>query len=62
MVSPLVGGTLSKPHERFPRYFGGSFWKKYPYFLPSFITSCFVLFAFTVALVFFKEVCFPPEK
>jgi MFS family permease len=49
---------LSKPHDRFPRYFQGGFWTKYPYFLPSFITSCFVLFGFTIALVFFKEVCF----
>lgn len=54
----MLGGTLSKPHERFPRYFGGGFWVKYPYFLPSFITSCFVVFASAVALVFFKEVCF----
>ncbi|KAF8220945.1 MFS general substrate transporter [Tricholoma matsutake] len=54
-VGPMLGGTLSKPHERFPRYFGGGFWVKYPYFLPSFITSCFVVFASAVALVFFKE-------
>jgi len=54
-VGPLVGGTLSKPQQRFPRYFEGGFWKNYPYFLPSFVTSCFVLFVFTIAFLFLNE-------
>ena len=58
LSSPLIGGTFSKPSERFPSLFGGAFWRNYPYFLPCLITSSFVLFAFTIALVFFKEV--PP--
>src|SRR5437879_4066978 len=53
---PLLGGSLSRPHERFPNYFGGSFWKLYPYFLPCLVTSSYVLFAFLITLFFFKEV------
>ncbi|KAG6817275.1 hypothetical protein H0H87_010936 [Tephrocybe sp. NHM501043] len=52
---PLMGGTLSRPAERFPKTFGGKFWKDYPYFLPSLATSSFVVFAFAVTLLFFKE-------
>ena len=48
---------MSRPQERFPSYFGGSFWKTYPYFLPCLVTSSFVLFAFLITLFFFKEVC-----
>ncbi|CAA7266806.1 unnamed protein product [Cyclocybe aegerita] len=54
-MGPLLGGTLSKPHERFPKHFGGAFWKNYPYFLPCLVTSSYVLFSFMITLVFFKE-------
>jgi hypothetical protein len=51
-----MGGALSKPHDRFPGLFSGSFWKEYPYFLPCLATSSFVIVAFFITLVFFKEV------
>ncbi|KDR78787.1 hypothetical protein GALMADRAFT_244334 [Galerina marginata CBS 339.88] len=54
-MGPLLGGSLSHPRERFPRYFGGSFWKQYPYFLPCLATSSYVLFAFIMTLCLFKE-------
>jgi len=54
-IGPLLGGSLSRPHERFPNYFGGPFWKAYPYFLPCLVTSSYVLFAFLITLFFFKE-------
>ncbi|KAJ3514656.1 hypothetical protein NLJ89_g2251 [Agrocybe chaxingu] len=54
-MGPLLGGSLSKPHERFPKHFGGAFWKNYPYFLPCLVTSSYVLFSFMITLVFFKE-------
>ena len=53
---PLVGGSLSRPQEHFPRSFGGKFWKEYPYFLPCLVTASYVLFAFLITLFFFKEV------
>lgn len=52
---PFLGGTLSRPHERFPTLFSSPFWERYPYFLPCLATSSFVLFAFVVALFLFKE-------
>lgn len=55
--SPLIGGSLSRPHERFPKYFSGAFWKEYPYFLPCLVASGYVLCAFVVTLFLFKEVC-----
>jgi hypothetical protein len=54
-LRPLLGGTLSRPHERFPGTFGGNFWKEYPYFLPCLVTASYVFFAFIITL-FFREV------
>jgi len=50
-----MGGALSKPSERFPNASGGTFWKKYPYFLPCLGAASFVLFTFTFLLIVFKE-------
>ncbi|KAF8875921.1 major facilitator superfamily domain-containing protein [Infundibulicybe gibba] len=54
-LGPLVGGTFARPHERFPRVFGGQFWQDYPYFLPCLVTSSFVCVSFVVGLLFLKE-------
>ncbi|PPQ76530.1 hypothetical protein CVT26_013365 [Gymnopilus dilepis] len=54
-IGPLIGGSLSRPHERFPKYFSGAFWKEYPYFLPCLVASGYVLCAFVVTLFLFKE-------
>ncbi|KAF8875919.1 major facilitator superfamily transporter, partial [Infundibulicybe gibba] len=55
-LGPLMGGTFARPHERFPRVFGGQFWQDYPYFLPCLVASSFVCVSFIVALLFLKEV------
>ncbi|KAG5644661.1 hypothetical protein DXG03_008043 [Asterophora parasitica] len=54
-IGPLMGGSLSKPAERFPGIFGGKFWREYPYFLPCIATSGFVFVAFIIAFIFLKE-------
>ncbi|RDB26103.1 Efflux pump azaL [Hypsizygus marmoreus] len=54
-LGPIMGGTLSRPHERFPDVFRGNFWKEYPYFLPCIATSSFVFIAFAITWIFFKE-------
>jgi len=41
-IGPLLGGTLSHPHERFSKTFSGSFWKDYPYFLPCLVSSAMI--------------------
>ncbi|KAF8886149.1 major facilitator superfamily domain-containing protein [Infundibulicybe gibba] len=54
-LGPLMGGTFSRPHERFPTVFRGQFWIDHPYFLPCVVVASFIGFAFTVALLFLKE-------
>ncbi|KAG6807357.1 hypothetical protein H0H92_007876 [Tricholoma furcatifolium] len=54
-LGPLIGGTLTKPADRFPGVFRATFWKEYPYFLPCLVPAALVLIAFIVTLVFFKE-------
>ncbi|TFK27818.1 MFS general substrate transporter [Coprinopsis marcescibilis] len=54
-LGPLLGGTLARPHERFPKYFDTQFWRKYPYLLPCLATGSFVLVSFFIALTWFKE-------
>ncbi|KAF5359757.1 hypothetical protein D9756_003026 [Leucocoprinus leucothites] len=54
-LGPLMGGTLSNPHKRFPKVFNNKFWRDYPYFLPCLATSSFVLVAIAATAVLFKE-------
>ncbi|KAJ7982442.1 Protein ZINC INDUCED FACILITATOR-LIKE 1 [Quillaja saponaria] len=42
ILGPALGGYLAQPAEKYPRIFSkGSFWDKFPYFLPSLIISIF---------------------
>ncbi|KAH7884816.1 MFS general substrate transporter [Phlebopus sp. FC_14] len=52
---PIIGGTLYRPHERFPRLFSGPFWETYPYFLPCCVTAIFCAFTFVAILLILKE-------
>lgn len=54
-IAPMIGGSLSRPHDRFPSVFRGEFWIEYPYFLPSFATAIFTTFAFLFTFLFLKE-------
>ncbi|KAF8886154.1 major facilitator superfamily domain-containing protein [Infundibulicybe gibba] len=54
-LGPLMGGTFSRPHERFPTVFGSQFWIDYPYFLPCITVAIFIGSVFTIALLFLKE-------
>ncbi|PFH51081.1 hypothetical protein AMATHDRAFT_191973 [Amanita thiersii Skay4041] len=54
-AGPLMGGSLARPHERFPAVFSGDFWKEYPYFLPCAVSAGCVFVSFMIALLFFKE-------
>ncbi|KAJ7654293.1 major facilitator superfamily domain-containing protein [Mycena rosella] len=56
-VAPLVGGFLARPQERFPRSFSGSFWTRFPYFMPCLAVGGFVLMTCLLALAFLEEVC-----
>ncbi len=55
--SPIIGGSLSRPAERYPNVFGGiEFLKQYPYFLACAIPATFSAVACFVTLFFLKEV------
>ena len=57
MRSPYIGGSLSKPVERFPGVFGDwEFFKTYPYFLACAVPATWSAFAWLVTFLFLKEV------
>ncbi|KAG1860147.1 major facilitator superfamily domain-containing protein [Suillus subalutaceus] len=56
IVGPLIGGSLSRPADRFPDIFGRSeLLKTYPYLLPCSISTIFVSIAWLVAYFCLKE-------
>ncbi|KAH9989032.1 major facilitator superfamily domain-containing protein [Russula vinacea] len=55
-LGPTIGGSLSRPTERFPDTFGNSqFLRNYPYFLPCAVSATFSAFAWVFTLVFLRE-------
>jgi hypothetical protein len=55
-LGPVIGGSLSRPAERFPSLFGNSeFHKKYPYFLPCAVPATYTACAWLVTYIFLKE-------
>ncbi|KAJ7812394.1 major facilitator superfamily transporter, partial [Mycena olivaceomarginata] len=54
-LGPFIGGSLARPHDRFPELFSGKFWQDFPYFLPCLVTGSVVLLSFFVVFFFFKE-------
>lgn len=53
---PLIGGLLSRPHEKYPELFDTEFWRTYPYFLPCACSSLICLAAAVVVGLLFEEV------
>ncbi|KAG0694691.1 major facilitator superfamily domain-containing protein [Suillus ampliporus] len=55
-IGPLIGGSLSRPADRFPNIFGHSqFLKTYPYFLACAVPATFSALAWVVTLFFLRE-------
>jgi len=54
-IGPLAGGSLSRPHERFPTLFGNWFWREYPYLLPCLFSATYCIFCLVFAWLFLKE-------
>ncbi|KAF9453687.1 MFS general substrate transporter [Macrolepiota fuliginosa MF-IS2] len=54
-IGPLVGGSLSNPHMRYPHIFPGKIWRDFPYLLPCATIALTSSIAFLVALVHFRE-------
>ncbi|KAG2093751.1 major facilitator superfamily domain-containing protein [Suillus discolor] len=56
-VGPLIGGSLSRPADRFPGIFGQSeLLKTYPYLLPCSISASFIFITWLVAYICLKEI------
>ncbi|KAJ8588085.1 MFS multidrug-resistance DHA1 sub-family [Rhizopogon salebrosus TDB-379] len=56
MLGPIVGGTFSRPADRFPEIFGRSeLLKTYPYLLPCAVPATFAAIAWLVAYFRLKE-------
>ena len=54
--SPLAGGALSHPRERFPALFGNQLWEEYPYLLSCLSSAAFSSLCSTLNWAFLKEV------
>jgi len=54
--SPLIGGTLSRPQDRWPRLFSHPFWAKYPYSLPCLVAAVYCCILWVITAMFLKEV------
>ncbi|PVF98388.1 MFS general substrate transporter [Serendipita vermifera] len=48
IIGQPVGGVLAHPEKMFPKVFGGSFWRAYPYALPCFVGAGY---AFLIAVL-----------
>ncbi|KAG1841120.1 major facilitator superfamily domain-containing protein [Suillus subalutaceus] len=55
-IGPLIGGSLSRPADRFPNIFGHwQFMKTYPYFLACAVPATFSILAWVVTFLFLQE-------
>ncbi|KAG6333556.1 hypothetical protein ID866_5531 [Astraeus odoratus] len=54
-IAPLYGGALVKPYERWPELFSGSFWHRYPYVLPSMISTAVTAISLLMCVLFLHE-------
>jgi hypothetical protein len=61
--SPLIGGTLSRPQDRWPHLFAHPFWAEYPYLLPCLVVAAYCCMSWVLTAAFLKEVrlFYPPN-
>ncbi|KAH9015506.1 MFS general substrate transporter [Lactarius hengduanensis] len=55
ITSPFIGGMLSRPQDRWPRFFSHPFWAEYPYSLPCFVAAACGCASFTANVIYLKE-------
>ena len=56
IIAPLFGGVLSKPVEKYPKFFkAGGFFDIYPYFLPILLCIILLIFSIIMCILFMKE-------
>lgn len=57
--SPLIGGTFSNAAQKYPTWFGTTFFVTFPYFLPCFVVACVTLFSVVIGYFWLEEVSIP---
>ncbi|KAF8969920.1 major facilitator superfamily multidrug-resistance, DHA1 sub-family [Flammula alnicola] len=55
IMGPLIGGLLSRPAARYPKFFDYEFFRIYPYLLPCFLVSSFAALCFIISWFLLKE-------
>jgi len=55
VLSPFIGGMLSRPQDRWPRVFSHSLWAEYPYFLPCLVAAACGCASLTANAIYLKE-------
>ena len=58
----MVGGTLSRPQDRWPHIFSHQIWAEYPYFLPCLVVAVYCGVSWVIIAMFLKEVRPPLEE
>ncbi|KAH9059721.1 MFS general substrate transporter [Lactarius vividus] len=64
VIGPLIGGSLSRPQDRWPHVFSHPFWADYPYFLPCLVAASFTGLSFVITALYLEETIHlrPSEK
>jgi len=55
VIGPLIGGTLSRPADRWPRLFSNIVWVKYPYLLPCLVAAIHCCVLWVITALFLRE-------
>ncbi|KAI0079970.1 MFS general substrate transporter [Panus rudis PR-1116 ss-1] len=61
IIGPLIGGSFSKPAEKFPAWFSYDFLREYPYFLPCLLAGALAIVG-TILGFFFLEETLPSKR
>ncbi|KAH9023398.1 MFS general substrate transporter [Lactarius pseudohatsudake] len=55
VIGPFIGGMLSRPQDRWPRFFSHPFWAEYPYSLPCFVAAACGCASITANVTYLRE-------
>ncbi|KAH9039468.1 MFS general substrate transporter [Lactarius deliciosus] len=55
VIGPFIGGMLSRPQDRWPRFFSHPFWTEYPYSLPCFVAAACGCASITANVIYLRE-------
>jgi hypothetical protein len=56
LLSPIIGGILSRPQDRWPSVFSHPFWANYPYLLPCLACAAYACVSLVIVANYLEEV------